>query len=119
MAIGVRVTKVVKYYENSKYGCILRFHWDINLTEQYYLDNFANTNRTMQLCAPDVPIDVEQRQLYKKYNTLVHCFTYEIGALEWRYTYTSWSHSWKYFRLDLLITLSILGIIAITGAVGQ
>ena len=119
LTIGFRVVKYAKYFENSKFGCILIFNCDINLADQYYLDHFTNTNRPMFLCTPDVAVDVEKRKIYLKHHSKIHCWRYQLGLMEILYTRHTWGHSWKYLKGELIATLSIIGTIAIAGVIGQ
>ena len=115
---GFRVTKYAKYFETYKFGCVLMFQWDIELTDKYYLENFANANKSMLICTPDVAVDVGKREQYLQLFPTFYCWIYELGDMELIYNEYTWGHSWKYLRGEFLAALLIAATIAIAGILG-
>ena len=70
LAVGYKVTKYTKYMASSKWGCFLRFQWDAELADAYYYEHYNNTNETMLLISPYIPMRTESfKKLYKIYSS--------------------------------------------------
>ena len=72
------------------------FTFDIELTQAHYLKHYADTNKTLVLCSPTVPMrpDVNRYWTEKGYN-LVMCNNYEFGLLEKIYGPGNLKYIWK------------------------
>ena len=121
LAVGVRMVKTPKFSYRSEYGCRLNFNWDIELSQKYYLENYANkTNETMFVCGPHVVLDESKREQYGKIYWNISCWTYRgIGILEVFYQRGTWSYLWDTSGDDLLAKMIVAGLINIIGFFGE
>ena len=56
LAVGYKTTKHAKYYTDATWKCLLMFQNDPDLADAYYLKHHANTNSSMVLCTPQIPM---------------------------------------------------------------
>ena len=110
---GYRVTKYAKYYSSSVLGCFLMFPLDYDLADAYFLEHYANRNKTMLMCTPYFPIGKEQKYDAKVFSLIV-CFNYELGMLELWYKRGKWSYVCDTFGgFRLVMSLSAAAVITL------
>ena len=119
--IGFTVTKHAKYLIQSHTGCWMEFHFDVNLTKAHYMKHYANKNKTMILCRPNVPMRPDvYRDWTEHHYSLISCIQYELGALEELYGQGNWIYIWKSDKkLELSIAFSTAMLIILLGLVGK
>ena len=112
---GYRVTKHVQYHADPDTGCWMYFRYDLELAKKHYFEHYANTNKTMFLCSPDVPMRPDVYfNLTEDDQFLGWCFhILEDGFLE-----GTWSYIWKTNRLGLSLVVSAAMVIIVTGLAG-
>ena len=124
LAAGYRTTKYSKYFYTSEWGCIMMFQWDAELTDDYYLEHYADTNNTMYICSPRIPMRPDLRRKYAETHpntySMVMCGSYQLGYLKRFYQQR---HSSYIFGADYPIQnriyLIVTAIITITGVFGE
>ena len=118
--LGFRVTKHPKYFYQSHTGCWLRFKYDIELTQSHYLEHYANTNSSMFLCTPNVPMRPDTfRDWPENYNASLECFNYYLGVLEVKYGESNWNYIWTHETLGLSLAFAAAVLIFLTGIIGE
>ena len=123
LAVGYKITKYARYQFSSYWGCILSFRWDVELADAYYFEHYANTNETMPLCSPFIPMQpdlfIRQYRMYTKYS-LLFCGSYWPGLLKEIYQQGDLSYIWNTSGgVPLRIALVVAAIIIITGGLGK
>ena len=91
------------------------FQYDSELADQYYLEHYADTNNTMYICTPYIPMipDLQRKYVERHPNTysMVLCDPYQLG-------YLKRLHQQKHLSY-IVIYLVASAIIAITGLFGE
>ena len=86
LAVGYRTTKYSKYFSSTEWGCILMFPMDSELGDEYYMKYYADTNDTMYMCTPYIPVRPDMRRKYAQTHphiySMVGCIIYQLGYLE-------------------------------------
>ena len=123
LTVGYKITKYAKYFTSSKWGCIMMFKWDAQLADSYYLKHYANTNRTMVICTPHIPMRPDHFRNKVRTHTLksmVICNYYQLGYLKWLYQQGDLGYIWRVSGgVPLRVALVVAGLITITGVVGE
>ena len=119
LAVGYKVNKYTKYMGTSKWGCFLTFHWEAELADAYYFDNFNNTNETMLLMAPLIPM---RPDTFKDWSTRYPFFTwmyYRPGDLKDAYIAGEFGYIWRTHGVILRAALAAAALIIIVGVFGE
>ena len=62
------------------------FPMDSELGDEYYMKYYANTNDTMYMCTPYIPVRPDMRRKYAQTHphiySMVGCIIYQLGYLE-------------------------------------
>ena len=112
---GYRVTKYRKYYSSSDWGCFLMFPLDSDLVDVYFLEHYANRNKTMLMCTPYFQIVKKQQYVVKVFFMIV-CFNYKLGMLKAWFERVKWRYVWDTFGGFLLVmSLSVAVVITLSG----
>ena len=101
---GYRSTEHVQYLADPYTGCWMYFRYDVELAKKHYFEYYANTNKTMFLCSPDVPM---RPDVYFSLTGMVWCFHF----LEDQFLGGTWSYIWKTHRLGLSLVFSAAVVI--------
>ena len=124
LAVGYRTTKNAKYFYTSEWGCLLMFQYDFDLADQYYLEHYADTNDTMYICTPRIPVRPDLRRKYaethpNRYN-MVRCDVYQLGYFKRLYQMYHWSYIFSAdYPFVALIYDIVIAIISIVGIFGE
>ena len=123
LANGYRITKHAKYFSHSEWGCVLMFPMDPELGNAYYMKYYANTNHTMIICTPYIPVRPDKRRKYVETFSsrypMVRCFINQLGFLKRAYQSKHWSFIFtKDNPVDIRISLLLSAVVAITGVFG-
>ena len=59
LAVVYKVTKYIRFIKSSKWGCFPMFDWDLELADAYYFEHYNNTNKTMLLISPLIPMRLD------------------------------------------------------------
>ena len=123
LTVGFRTSKSAKYYPDNRWGCLMIFPIDSDLADAYYLENYVNTNESMALFTPYIPV---YPNLYRnKDNTLtmkylIYCFWYEEAWVKAIYHRGDLSYIWStYGELALRLALVTAALISIIGVFGE
>ena len=123
LAVGYKITKYAKFFTSARWGCILIFRWDAELADAYYLEHYANTNKTMVICTPHIPMEAnhfKNKAKTKTMNSMIVCNYYQLGYLKWLYKQRDWSYIWNTSGgVPLRVALVAAGMITITGVFGE
>ena len=123
LTVGYKTTKYAKYFTSSRWGCVMMFKWDAESADSYYLEHYGNTNRTMVICTPHIPMRPDHFR--NKVNThtlksMVICNYYQLGYLKWLYQQGDLGYIWRISGdVPLRVALVVAGMITITGVVGE
>ena len=86
LTTGFRITKYAKYFSNTEFGCILKFPMDPDLADAYYLEHYSDTNNTVYVCTPNIPVTPHLRrrfvELFPNKYSMVMCFVYKLGSIK-------------------------------------
>ena len=116
---GYRVTKYRKYYSSSDWGCFLMFPLDSDLADAYFLEHYANRNKTMLMCTPYFQIVKEQQYVVKVFSMIV-CFNYKLGMLKAWFERVKWRCVWDTFGgFPIVMSLSVAAVITLSGVFGK
>ena len=124
LALGHRITKHAKYLTSSEWGCMLLFQFDSELADQYYLEHYADTNNTMYICTPKIPVRPDLRRKYaethpNKYS-MVMCYFYQLGYFKRLYQKYHWSYVFSSeFPVLGHVYHIVVVLICITGTFGE
>ena len=123
LTVGFRISKHAKYYPDNRWGCFMIFQMDSDLADAYYLEHYANTNASMAMCTPHIPV---YPYLYRdKGNTvtmtyIVNCFWYEEVWLKRIYHRGDLSYIWSTSGgTSLHVALVAAALITLTGVLGE
>ena len=124
LAVGYKVSKYTKYMASSKWGCFLRFQWDAELADAYYFEHYNNTNETMLLISPYIPMRPESfKKLYKIYTSnhmiWITWMYYRPGLLKEIYQQGDISFIWKVSGVDMRMAFVAALVITIIGVFGE
>ena len=101
----------------------MMFKWDAELADSYYLKHYANTNRTMAICTPHIPMRPDHFKNKVKTHTLksmIICNYYQLGYLKWLYQQGDLGYIWNVSGgIPLRVALVVAGMITITGLAGE
>ena len=115
LAVGYKITKYAKYFTSTRWGCILMFRWDAELADAYYLEHYSNTNKTMVICTPHIPMETRHFK-----NSMTFCNYYQLGYLKWLYKQGDLSYILSTSGgVPLLVALVTAGMITIAGMFGE
>ena len=82
LAVGYRITKYAKYFFGTNFGCYLMFPYDADLADGYYMEYYNNTNKSMPLCTPIIPMRLDTFRKWVRTNSLLQCRYYQVGWLK-------------------------------------
>ena len=124
LTVGHRITKNAKYFANSEWGCIMMFPMDPDLADDYYLMHHSDTNSTMLICTPNIPMRLDMRRKYaqrfpNKYS-MVKCYSIRLGDLKRHYQFSHWSYVFSsHLPVWQRINLIASALITVTGVFGE
>ena len=109
---------------SSKWGCFLRFQWDAELADAYYYEHYNNTNKTMLLISPLIPMRHESfKKLYKIYtsNPMIWMtwMYYRPGLLKEVYQQGDISFIWKVSGVDMRMAFVAALVTTLIGVFGE
>ena len=116
-----KLTKQSKYYSDPDTGCWMYFILDFELTHKHFLEFYANSNKTMVVCTPTVPMRPDVLGKWTKHdNPLVQCYNYEL-LIRSRSSYKSnWYDIWNSdVKFELSLTVAVAMLIILTGLTGS
>ena len=122
LAVGYKVTKDTKYMGSSHWGCSLTFHWDAELADAYYFEHYNNTNVTMLLMRPYIPM---RPNIFKEWserytlNPFISWMYYRPGLLKESYQRGQLGYIWRTSGVSLHVALVAELIITLTGVFGE
>ena len=123
LAVGYKTTKYAKYYTDATWKCLLMFQNDPDLADAYYLKHHANTNNSMVLCTPQIPMTPDLfRKMVEKYTiySMILGVQYKLGYFRKLYAPGDWSYIWStYGGVELRAALVAAALITITGVLGE
>ena len=109
-----------KYFFQGENGYCMEFKFDIELTQEYYLKYYADTNKSMLLCSPYIPMRPDiYRAWTEQENSLVWCFHYYLGLLEKLYGRGHFKYIWNSGTLGLYLAVSAAMVIIVSGLIGK
>ena len=122
--IGYKITTFAKYYANSEWGCILMFPWDPDLADAYYLEYYANSNETLVICTPHIPVRPDLRrkmiEFHNNIYSMLRCDVHKLGYYKSLHKQRSWSFTVSSnFPLENRIYLIIAYLTSVTGIFGE
>ena len=116
LAIGYKLSTSTRYMESSHRGCYLTFHWDAELADAYYFEHYNNTNKTMLLFAPNIPMRPDTFKILSKFYHLIIRMPYRPGLLKEMYQERDMGYLWStYGGVRLRIALVAADLITIIG----
>ena len=117
---GYRLSKREKYFFRGEDGCWMEFKFDIELTQEYYLKYYADTNKSMLLCTPYIPMKPDVYKAWtEQENSLVWCFHYYLGLLEKLYRQGKFQYVWNSGTLAMYLAVSAAIVIILSGLIGK
>ena len=124
LAVGCRITKHSKYFSSSEWGCILQFPMDPELGDEYYMNHYADTNNTMYICTPYIPVRLDRPKKYVQTHphmySMIGCYIYQLGFLKRLYERSHWSYYFSsHFPLDDRLFMVAAVLVVITGIFGE
>ena len=122
LAVGYKVSKYTKYMASSKWGCFLSFQWDAELAEAYYFEHYNNTNETMLLISPYIPMRPESFKNWSNHFSpfrMISWMHYRPGLLKEFYQAGDIGYIWRTSGLRLRVALVVTLIITLTGVFGK
>ena len=119
LAVGYRITKYAKYFFGTNFGCYLMFPYDADLADGYYMEYYNNTNKSMPLCTPIIPMRLDTFRKWVRTNSLLQCRYYQVGWLKEIYQQGDLSYIWNISGgVPLRIALIAAAFITIIGVLG-
>ena len=97
----------------------MEFKFDIELTQEYYLKYYADTNKSMLLCSPSLPMRPDIYRVWTEQNPLVRCYNYYLGLLEQLYGFGNFKYIWNSGTLGLYLAVSAAILIMFSGIIGK
>ena len=95
------------------------FPLDSDLADAYFLEHYANRNKTMLMCTPYFQI-VKQQQYVVKVFSLIVCFNYKLGMLKAWFERVKWRCVWDTFGgFPVVMLLSVAAVITLSGVFGK
>ena len=100
------------------------FQWDAELADQYYLEHYADTNKTVYICTPYVLVSPVMRAKYIQTHpyryTNLRCGVFQLGYIKRLHQKRHWSF---YFSAEYPVVNRIYDMvrlaISITGILGE
>ena len=118
--LGYRVSNREEYLFRRRSGCWIEFKFDIELTQEHYLKYYANTNKSMLLCTPYIPMRPDiYRSLIEQDYSLLSCGNYHLGLLEALYGRGNFKYIWNSETLQLSFAVSAAILIVFSGLFGK
>ena len=118
--VGYRLSKRKKYFFQGENGCWMEFKFDIELTQAHYLKYYADTNKSMLLCTPYIPMRPDVFEAWtKRDNSLVRCYNYYLGLLEKLYRQGKFKYVWNSGTLAMYLAVSAAILIILSGLIGK
>ena len=122
LAVGYKVTKYTKYMGSSHHGCFLTFRWDAELADAYYYEHYNNTNETLFLMTPYIPMRPNIfKEWSKRYtsNPFMSWMYYRPGLLKELYQQGQLGYIWRTSGVMLRVALVAAALITIIGVFGE
>ena len=99
---------------------MLTFFWDAELAESYYFEYYDNTNKTMFLYSPVIPMRPSSLRKYVKVFPVIYRKYYQPGVLKELYGQRQPGYIWKvYGGIPLRMALVAALMITFIGVCGQ
>ena len=118
--LGYRVSNREEYTFSRRSGCWIEFKFDIKLTQEHYLKYYADTNQSMLLCTPYIPMRPDiYRALIEQGYSLLSCVYYHLGLLETIYGQGNFKYIWNSGNLELYLAVSAAIVIILSGLIGK
>ena len=115
---GYSVTKRSNYLFDPAIGCLMLFKFDIELLKTNYFEHYANTNKTMVVCTPIVPMRPDVYRLWtERDQNLGSCINYNV--LENALGSGNLKYIWNSERLGLSLAFSVAMLITLIGFIGK
>ena len=100
------------------------FQYDDELADEYYLQHYTNTNNTVYICTPHVPMRTGSRRKYTKLHPnkyyWLRCDIHHLGFMNYWHERVQLSFI---FSADLSVRvrfrLVVLAVISLTGIFGE
>ena len=122
LILGNKMKTKLIYLSEPKWGTTVLFYFT-GITAEQYVKKHAIQNKTLFLCDPYFPTRFD---LCKDYaaagHSMIDCFEYKKGMFDgWmKLEDGDWSHIWStYGGVRLIIALSAVGLITLTGVKGN
>ena len=94
-----------------------------DLIDAHYMKYYANTNLTMYMCTPRIPVrpDMHRKyaQMYPDTYSMIRCYVVQPGFLKRGYEFGHWQHIFLNLSVEWRIILIVETVIAIIGVFGE
>ena len=91
------------------------FPMDPELADAYYMNHYTNSNDTMYICTPYIPMRPDMHkifeQLYPDRHSMVRCSIYQLGLLK----RLSQRRQWSYLSAEQRLFTVATAVVVITG----